>query len=331
MASRFIQASMSTSPVSYCCAIAGTSPSALNRTRASNESVVSSGIAVYVCLMMAKAKTDGVFLERTQALLARADELCARRGVRLTDLRRQVLGTILDAGSPVGAYDILNRLRVFRPGATPPSVYRTLDFLLSQGFVHRLERLSAFVGCLAREGEDHSAQFLICRNCGKVLELEDSAVNEALMRAARHVGFAMRHATVEAEGICQACAVLKPAAGVKRRVRDQRSDRSDLPARYGSGQQARLRGAAPRCGESCRWSAVRGFRSRPKRRRCRRVPRSRSFLSWSLLQYRAGKPLRTSCMRRYSRAARWHGPAHRATRDTAPGKLRPAWRASGLP
>jgi Fur family zinc uptake transcriptional regulator len=164
--------------------------------------------------MMAKAKTDGGFLQRTQVLLARADELCARRGVRLTDLRRQVLGTILDAGSPVGAYDILDRLRVLRPGATPPSVYRTLEFLLSQGFVHRLERLSAFVGCLAKEGEEHSAQFLICRNCGKVLELEDDAVNEALMRAARQAGFAMLHATVEAEGICQACAAVKPAADV---------------------------------------------------------------------------------------------------------------------
>jgi Fur family transcriptional regulator, zinc uptake regulator len=45
-------------------------------------------------------------------------------------LRRHVLGLVLDAASPTGAYELLDRLRQTRRGAAPPTVYRALDFLL---------------------------------------------------------------------------------------------------------------------------------------------------------------------------------------------------------
>src|SRR4051812_26325434 len=93
----------------------------------------------------------GPFAAGVTAKLHRAEELCRQRGTRLTDLRRQVLGLILDAGAPIGAYELLDRLRAHRSGAAPPTVYRALDFLLAQGMIHRVERLSAFVSCFGDE------------------------------------------------------------------------------------------------------------------------------------------------------------------------------------
>lgn len=142
--------------------------------------------------------------------LDRAASVCARRGVQMTDLRRQVLGLILGAGAPIGAYDLLDRLRALRRGAAPPTVYRALDFLLAQGLIHRVERLSAFVSCLGDEHE-HRAQFLICGGCGQVTEIEDHGVEAALAQAAGRTGFTVRSATVEAEGLCAACA--QPSSG----------------------------------------------------------------------------------------------------------------------
>jgi Fur family transcriptional regulator, zinc uptake regulator len=118
----------------------------------------------------------GEFSRRTKGLLDRAEAVCAHRGAKLTELRRQVLGLVLDAASPLGASDLLDRLLQWRSGAAPPTVYRALDFLLEQGLIHRVERLSAFVGCVAgwttEQGEGanrtHAAQFLICRQCRKV-------------------------------------------------------------------------------------------------------------------------------------------------------------------
>ena len=149
------------------------------------------------------------FSAGTAALLDRADEICGARGVRLTDLRREVLGLILESTAPTGAYDLLERLRVTRLRAAPPTVYRALDFLLEQGLVHKLERLSAFVGCVAHPAGDehaHAAQFLICRSCGKVAEIEDEALSHALAEAAARLGFAVTGATIEAEGQCASCA-----------------------------------------------------------------------------------------------------------------------------
>jgi Fur family zinc uptake transcriptional regulator len=146
------------------------------------------------------------FSPHTEILLNRAASICEGRGARLTDLRRQVLGLILDRDGPTGAYDLLDQLRSTRHGAAPPTVYRALEFLLEHGLVHKLERLSAFVGCVAEEDHDHAAQFLICRSCGRVAELEDHELAHALEDAAKRLGFTVGRATIEAEGQCADCA-----------------------------------------------------------------------------------------------------------------------------
>ncbi len=146
--------------------------------------------------------------------LDRAEALCARRGVSLTELRRQVLGLVLAEAQPIGAYALLDRLKATRPGAAPPTVYRALDFLLEQGLIHKVERLNAFVGC-AEPGHDHAHhdhdhehphQFLICRECGTTVEIADAAVTAAIAAAAAAAGFRGVKATVEIEGVCGRCA-----------------------------------------------------------------------------------------------------------------------------
>lgn len=152
------------------------------------------------------------FTPATAAKLDHAAALCDRRASRLTELRRIVLGLILDAEAPIGAYELLERLRQHRGASAPPTVYRALDFLLAQGFVHRIERLSAFVGCIGAGAHDggahdhhHAAQFLICRTCGQATEIEDAGLAHALLHAAEAVGFKVGGATIEAEGTCAKC------------------------------------------------------------------------------------------------------------------------------
>ena len=159
---------------------------------------------------MSGADGEPRFGERAEQLLDRAAAACEKRGSRLTAIRRAVLGLILDGDRPVGAYELLDRLRSFRAGAVPPTVYRALDFLLEQGLIHRIESLSAFVGCVHDEddpGHSHGGiQFLICRRCRRTVELEDAAVSAVLLRTATAAGFSLGRATVEIEGLCAACA-----------------------------------------------------------------------------------------------------------------------------
>ena len=146
------------------------------------------------------------FSPRTAALLDHAGQICEAKGARLTDLRREVLGLILDADAPTGAYDLLDRLRATRHGAAPPTVYRALEFLLEHGLVHKLESQSSYVGCVSHGDTEHAAQFLICRTCGQVTELDDHELAHALEDAAKRLGFTVGKATIEAEGRCASCA-----------------------------------------------------------------------------------------------------------------------------
>ena len=138
--------------------------------------------------------------------VAVATELCQRRGVRLTALRQRVLELVWHSHAPIGAYDILDRLRV-EDGrlAAPPTVYRALEFLMEQKLIHRIESLNAFVGCIDPR-RPHSAQYLICRDCGTVTELEDRAVAEAIAGQAARQGFSIDRQTVEVHGLCGHCA-----------------------------------------------------------------------------------------------------------------------------
>ena len=140
-----------------------------------------------------------------QTALAQAEQLCRARGVRLTALRRRVLELVLSSDTPQGAYAILDTLRLQdgRAGA-PPTVYRALDFLLEQGLIHRLASCNVFIGC-CQPTAHHSGQFLICRSCGKVAELDSQEVEKLIRKQAQKAGFRVESQMVEIAGYCQQC------------------------------------------------------------------------------------------------------------------------------
>lgn len=140
------------------------------------------------------------------SILRRADQICRERGARLTLQRRRVLEILCAGLQPMGAYEILERLAGSIPGARPATVYRALQFLQSQGLVHRLESLNAYVGCV-HPHHPHASQFLICRDCGQVEELADPAVEQILGRAVRALGFRADSKVIEVTGCCARCAV----------------------------------------------------------------------------------------------------------------------------
>ncbi len=138
---------------------------------------------------------------------ARAEDVCARNGARLTPLRRRVLELIWQSHRAVKAYDILAELGDGRGGAKPPTVYRTLDFLMEQGLLHRIDSLRAYVGC-PQPGPDHSAQFLICSDCGEVSEMDANAIDRVIDDRAADAGFAVSRKIIELHGTCPDCTPL---------------------------------------------------------------------------------------------------------------------------
>lgn len=136
--------------------------------------------------------------------LAEAERLCVDRDVRLTELRKRVLELIWGSHAPVGAYAIMDLLRAEGRNAMPPTVYRALDFLLEQGLIHRIASLNAYIGC-SHPADTHAMQYLICKRCGTVAEIDNSAIDDAIAGVTRGLGFAPDSQTVEVSGVCRDC------------------------------------------------------------------------------------------------------------------------------
>lgn len=137
--------------------------------------------------------------------LKEAEALCVSQNARLTPLRKQVLHAILDTNAPTGAYDILAKIKnTSDKPAAPPTVYRSLDFLLDMGLIHRLSSINAFIPCChPREG--HQAAFLICSECKTVKEASADALLHHLSHLAQSDEFSIHHTIIEISGICQQC------------------------------------------------------------------------------------------------------------------------------
>ncbi len=138
------------------------------------------------------------------AAMAWADEICRRKGIRFTRIRRRVLELIWAGHRPVPAYNLLRQLRREKYNAEPPTVYRALDFLLENRLAHKIESLNAYVGC-ARPRQRHVGQFLICSDCNQVTELDDPELQRMIETKASRAGLEAMRQTVEITGRCRRC------------------------------------------------------------------------------------------------------------------------------
>jgi Fur family zinc uptake transcriptional regulator len=141
----------------------------------------------------------------TNSLLAQAQIVCNKKGVRFTKVREQVFALLAKRNGAVGAYDLLEELKTLDAAAKPATIYRALDFLCKQGFVHKIESINAFVMCHHFGDCSHPVQLLICDECGSVEEIQSNNFDLALRTMADANGFTISHQIVEAHGQCKAC------------------------------------------------------------------------------------------------------------------------------
>ena len=138
-------------------------------------------------------------------LLEQAKHTCQMRGARFTIAREQVFKILAEHEGAIGAYDLLDQLKKIDPSAKPATIYRSLDFLGKQGFVHKIESINAFVMCHHFSECDHPVQLLICDSCDQVEEIQSDDFDLSLKRMAVSHGFSISHQIVEAHGKCKAC------------------------------------------------------------------------------------------------------------------------------
>ena len=130
---------------------------------------------------------------------------CLGRGLQMTALRREIVGILARADQPLGAYAIIQKLSEAQNRiVAPPTVYRTLDFLVENGFVVKIESRQAYVAC-DHIGHDHHGIVFSCLKCGRASEVDSPVVDRDLQVAAETLGFTIERKVLEVAGTCAAC------------------------------------------------------------------------------------------------------------------------------
>lgn len=138
--------------------------------------------------------------------LDRAENLCNKKGTRLTRLRKKILELIWQNHAPLGAYELMDMLEAVsdRERVAPPTVYRSLDFLLENGLIHKVHSKNAFIGC-SNPNQVHSDALFICAECGYTDEVRSATIQQAINLSASQNRFSVQTQILEVLGLCERC------------------------------------------------------------------------------------------------------------------------------
>jgi Fur family zinc uptake transcriptional regulator len=122
---------------------------------------------------------------------------------KLTKNQALVLNVLSKASQPLGAYAILDKLRIHGFKA-PLTVYRALEQLAGQGLVHKIESLNSWTTCCG-EHQANPPVFEICKDCGNVTEQFDRELVKSLNSMSERSGFIPDRSIIEIHGRCDDC------------------------------------------------------------------------------------------------------------------------------
>ena len=143
-------------------------------------------------------------MARQKNIIHQAELFCICHKERFTKPRLEVLKIIAASAKPLGAYEILDKLGDVIQSPKPPTAYRAIEFWQQKGFIHRIASLNAYVICHA--GHPHQGgQFMICDDCGAVIETHLCDLPEPLKNSAKNNTFVPSSWNVEIHGLCSEC------------------------------------------------------------------------------------------------------------------------------
>jgi len=136
-----------------------------------------------------------------------------KHGHRVTPKVRAVVELFLKDGCVLDPADVQTRLQKQFKGVGPPTIYRILENLGKSGILltvaHEDRQLRYFI-CRGIDREHH--HHFICRNCGKVEEVNMCLIEEVSKYVKRHFRATVQSHFLQIEGLCEKCGQSPKAA-----------------------------------------------------------------------------------------------------------------------
>jgi Fur family ferric uptake transcriptional regulator len=126
------------------------------------------------------------------------------RATRVTGPRRALSALVARRRGHFTAADLLADARDGGVSVGRATVFRTLDLMAEAGQLERIDLPSgehAYVAC-APQGHHHH---VVCRVCGKSVEIADSGLLSVVEEVGRKSGFRIESHRLELFGLCREC------------------------------------------------------------------------------------------------------------------------------
>ena len=149
------------------------------------------------------------YINHIDAIIKHADERCKEHGSRLTVKRKQVLTVLFMSDKALSAYELVDVYKQeFGHNMPAMSIYRILEFLENENLAHKLSLVNKYVACthISYLHTRCIPQFLICRDCSKVEEINiKSTIISELNANINESGFKLLSRQLEIDCMCAAC------------------------------------------------------------------------------------------------------------------------------
>jgi Fur family peroxide stress response transcriptional regulator len=131
---------------------------------------------------------------------------CRRRGLAVTVQRRAVFAELAGRRDHPTADQIYDSVRGHVPGLSRTTVYRVLDTLVAAGLARTVHHAGGVVRFDSMTGRHHH---LVCEDCSRLVDLEDSVVPPLRIPETAGTGFRIKDYSVSFTGLCPACSKKK--------------------------------------------------------------------------------------------------------------------------
>ena len=125
------------------------------------------------------------------------------QGHPLTNQRRLLLELLRDSEGHIDAKELYRRASAKDESISPATVYRTLNLFKELGLVDEM-RLGK-VRCYYEVRQSSEHQHLVCKGCGKVMEIQNPYFNKLVGAVRKEHGFRVTKAELYLEGYCPEC------------------------------------------------------------------------------------------------------------------------------
>lgn len=133
----------------------------------------------------------------------RLDEFIRKKGLRQTSQRDEILEVIFASDEHFTPDELFERLRSAGSKASRATVYRTLSLLVVANLIREIELGDGQTTYDPNFIDHPNHNHLICIDCGKVVEFEDSHLDLLNDCVTRRLGYRPVHQSLRIEAACE--------------------------------------------------------------------------------------------------------------------------------